>query len=108
MAAVDTPYDDRIQWIGGNHLNGGVSQLGRYTTTRNEDGTYDVMFISRHRTASVGIRLTEREAYAKPVAHNKQMLGIKGGVREPESAPQRRPDAPVCSECHLTHNGECI
>jgi hypothetical protein len=108
MAATDTPYEDRIQWTGGDHVNGGVSRLGRYATTRREDGTFDVMFISRNRTEPVGVGLTEREAYTKPVAHNKQLLGIKGGGREPEPAQRRRPDAPVCPECHMTHNGECV
>jgi hypothetical protein len=107
MAATDTPYEDRIQWNGGDHVNGGVSPMGRYATTRREDGTFDVVFISRDRTETVGERLTVREAYTKPVAHNKMLLGITGGGREPSPTPRRRKDAPVCPECHMTHNGEC-
>lgn len=108
MAAADTPYEDRIQWNQGDHLNGGVSPLGRYATTRNEDGTYDVVFISRDRTESVGHRLTGREAYTKPVAHNKNLLGVTSGGGEPDPVKRRRPNAPVCPECHMTHNGECV
>ena len=108
MAAADTPYEDRIHWSQGDHLNGGVSRLGRYATTRNEDGTYDVVFISRDRTEPVGLGLSGREAYTKPVAHNKQLLGVKGGGREPEPARRKRPNASVCPECHTTHNGECL
>lgn len=108
MAATDTPYEDRIQWNGGDHLNGGVSRLGRYATTRREDGTFDVVFISRDRTEQVGDRLTASDAYRKPVEHNKKLLGITGGESEPGPAQRRRQDAPVCPECHMTHNGECV
>jgi hypothetical protein len=40
MAAVDTPYEDRITW---SHHHGRISEgkspLGRHVFTQNEDGT---------------------------------------------------------------------
>lgn len=113
MGATHTPYEDKIGWNGGNHINGGVSNFGRYVTTRREDGTFDVVFISGDRVEPIGDErqrergLTESEAYWLPVEHNKKLLGITGGGSKTGAIRRKRRDAPLCPECQTEHNGEC-
>jgi hypothetical protein len=109
MGASDTPYEDRIRWNGGSHLNGGVSPLGRYVLTRREDGTFDVQFVSRGRWEVIGERLTKSESYLVSVEDNKKRLSITGGGSEPGPTRRRQQDAPVCPKCNTTHpaDGEC-
>ena len=105
MAAVDTPWEDRIDWRTTPTGGEGTSRFGRYIHTYNEDGTVDVEFVGANGVHEIWERLTN--AYDESVAHNKELLGITGGGSE-SGAVRRRQDAPVCPECNTTHNGECL
>jgi hypothetical protein len=107
MGASHTAHEDKINWRDTPTGGEGQSRLGRYIHTRHEDGTFDVEFVSQGRWEVIRRRVPKSEAYDASVEDNKKRLGITGGGSE-SGAARRRQDAPLCPECHMAHNGECL
>jgi hypothetical protein len=107
MAAVHTPYEDRIVWRSTANGGEGQSRFGRYVHTRCDDDTFEVMFFGPNGTELMGERLTGDEAYHESVEHNKKLLGITGGESGPVTNCRKSTTA-VCPECHEAHKGECM
>jgi hypothetical protein len=107
MAAVDTPYDQRIIWTH-YRLEGrseGRSPLGRYVYLRNSRGLWDGTFYDHNgvKVADMGTDLTDGEAYHRAVDDNKERLNVESAGLP---GPRRRPPPPLCPKCNTEHAGD--
>lgn len=102
MAAVDTPYEDRLRWNAESSVPRVATAVhGTYTITGT--GPYDVFYRSSRtqETEKLGTAITD--AYHFCVDHNKTTLRITS----PAEASTLGRNEKTCQVCGSIHAGEC-
>ncbi len=106
MAAVDTPYPDRLRWS----EHEAIAVHGRYRVT-GRTGPCDVFYTSDATGETTKLATGIRDPYHFCVDHNKETLRIaRLNAPAPSSHRPRHVvgrNEKTCQECGSIHAGEC-
>jgi hypothetical protein len=101
MAAVDTPYEDRLRW----NEQGATAIHGTYRVIKTGPNTSDVFYRSNTTQETEKLVAGISDWYHFCVDHNKMTLRITGAGSSTRPAVGR--NEKTCEVCGSIHAGEC-